>query len=64
MTAGVRSFHRWTSIVFTVAVIINTVAAVLKMQGFWVGMLALVPLILLMVTGLVMFFRRSKEQHA
>jgi len=64
MSAGIRSFHRWTSIVFTVAVIINTIAAVLKMQGFWVGMLALIPLFLLMFTGLYMFFRRSKEHHA
>jgi len=64
MSAGIRSFHRWTSIVFTVAVIFNTIAAVLKMQGFWVGMLALIPLFLLMFTGLYMFFRRSKEHHA
>ena len=64
MSAGIRGFHRWTSIVFTVAVIINTIAAVLKMQGFWVGMLALIPLFLLMFTGLYMFFRRSKEHHA
>ena len=64
MSIGIRNFHRWTSIVFTVAVVINTIAAVLKMQGFWVGMLALIPLFLLMGTGLYMFFRGSKEQRA
>ena len=55
-----RKFHRWTSIVFTAAVVVNTVAAILKMQGLWVGLLALVPLILLMGTGLYMFFRKER----
>jgi hypothetical protein len=64
MSAGIRRFHRWTSIVFTVAVIINTVAAAMKAQAVWIGLLALFPLILLMITGLYMFFRRLKEQHA
>ena len=64
MSAGIRRFHRWTSIVFTVAVIINTVAAAMKAQAVWIGLLALFPLILLMITGLYMFFRRPKEQHA
>jgi hypothetical protein len=66
MSAGVRKFHRWTSIVFTVAVMINTVAAIMKVQEVWIGLLALFPLILLMITGLYMFFRPyfSKERHA
>jgi len=66
MSAGIRKFHRWTSIVFTVAVIINTVAAIMKVQETWIGLLALFPLILLMITGLYMFFRPyfSKERHA
>ena len=64
MSAGIRRFHRWTSIVFTVTVIINTVAAALQAQAVWIGLLALFPLILLMITGLYMFFRRTKEQHA
>ena len=64
MSAGIRMFHRWASVVFTAAGIINTVAAVLKKQGFWVGMLALIPLFLLMFTGLYMFFRKPEERHA
>jgi hypothetical protein len=64
MSAGIRRFHRWTSIVFTIAVVINTVAAAMKAQAVWIGLLALFPLILLMITGLYMFFRRLKEQHA
>jgi uncharacterized membrane-anchored protein len=66
MSAGIRTFHRWTSIIFTGAVLINTVAAVLKMQAVWVGLMALVPLILLIITGLYMFFRPyfARERHA
>jgi hypothetical protein len=63
MSAGIRRFHRWTSIAFTVAVIFNTVAAAMKAQAVWIGLVALFPLILLMITGLYMFFRRLKE-HA
>jgi len=51
----VRQVHRWLSIIFTVAVIINIVAMVREVQAVWVGLLALLPLILLMLTGLYMF---------
>ena len=60
MSPGVRNFHRWTGIVFTATVIINTIAAMLKMQGLWVGLMALVPLFLLMFTGLYMFFKSGR----
>jgi len=53
--SGIRQFHRWTSIVFTVAVIFNTIMLVLNRQATWVGLTALFPLILLMITGLYMF---------
>lgn len=50
-----RQIHRWLSIVFTVAVLINIGAMALEAEAFWVGVLALVPLILLMLTGLYLF---------
>ena len=50
-----RQIHRWLSIVFTVAVIINIVALVQKQQAVWIGLLALAPLILLMASGLYLF---------
>ena len=67
MSHSLRHFHRWTSIVFTVAVIINLVAVAMKQQATWIGLLALFPLILLMITGLYMFAkpylaRRHPEQ--
>ena len=51
----IRQTHRWLSIAFTVAVIVNIIAVVQEKQAVWVGLLALFPLILLMLTGLYMF---------
>ena len=55
MSKGIRTFHRWTGFVLTVAVIINIVALAMKSQAFWIGLLALIPLIAMMVTGLYLF---------
>jgi len=51
----IRQIHRWLSIAFTVAVIINIVALVQKSSAVWVGILALLPLALLLFTGLYLF---------
>lgn len=51
----IRQIHRWVSIVFTVAVIFNIVAMMRGTQAVWVGLLALAPLILLLLTGLYLF---------
>ena len=55
----IRQIHRWVCIVFTVAVIINLVALGTLGQNdpsaVWVGLLALVPLVLLLLTGLYLF---------
>jgi len=53
--SGLRQFHRWTSIVFVAAVIFNTIMLVIGRQATWVGLTALFPLFLLMITGLYMF---------
>ena len=37
------------------AVIINVLAMGLEKQAFWIGLLALLPLILLLLTGLYLF---------
>jgi cellulose synthase/poly-beta-1,6-N-acetylglucosamine synthase-like glycosyltransferase len=50
-----RQIHRWLSIAFTVAVIVNVVALIRQQQAVWVGLLALLPLALLMLTGLYLF---------
>jgi hypothetical protein len=51
----IRQTHRWLSIVFTVAVIINIVAVKLGEYTVWVGLLALVPRFLQLFTGLYLF---------
>ena len=50
-----RQVHRWLSIVFTAAVIANIVALAREEQAVWVGFLALLPLALLLLTGLYLF---------
>jgi cellulose synthase/poly-beta-1,6-N-acetylglucosamine synthase-like glycosyltransferase len=51
----IRQAHRWLSIAFTLAVIANLVALARKEQVVWVGLLALFPLILLLLSGLYLF---------
>ncbi len=51
----IRQTHRWTSIAFTLAVILNFVALGLGSQAVWVGFLALAPLFVLLFTGLYLF---------
>jgi hypothetical protein len=51
----IRQIHRWLSIAFTFAVVANIVAMTLEKQVLWVGLLALFPLVLLLLTGLYLF---------
>jgi hypothetical protein len=51
----IRQAHRWTSIAFTVAVLVNIVAMMRKDPPVWVGLLALFPLVLLLISGLYLF---------
>jgi hypothetical protein len=50
----VRQIHRWLSIAFTVTVVICFVALAVTLP-FWVFYVPLLPLFLLMFTGLYMF---------
>ena len=66
----VRQTHRWLSIAFTVAVIVNIVALGKEQPAVWVGLLALLPLAFLLFTGLYLFVlpyatkRRSARRTA
>jgi hypothetical protein len=51
----VRQTHRWLSMAFTVAVIVNIVAIAQKKYTASVGLLAVVPLALQFFTGLYLF---------
>ena len=55
----IRQTHRWLSVIFTVAVLVNIVLNVAPLASeevtTTVGMLTLLPLSLLLVTGLYLF---------
>ncbi|MEL1265738.1 hypothetical protein [Pseudoxanthomonas putridarboris] len=64
-----RRIHRWLSIAFTVAVIANLVVMGRENLALWVGLLTLLPLALLLLTGLYLFVlpyatRRRGGKHA
>jgi hypothetical protein len=52
----IRQTHRWASIAFTLGVIVNIAAMTGEKPAVWVGLLALLPLILLLFSGLYLFF--------
>jgi purine-cytosine permease-like protein len=51
----VRQTHRWLSMAFTVAVLVNLVAVFTHRYTTWVGLLAVFPLAFLFFTGLYLF---------
>ncbi|HEX2140184.1 MAG TPA: hypothetical protein VHG33_10775 [Woeseiaceae bacterium] len=56
---SIRQTHRWLSITFTVLVVVNVilnfVAPAPEQLVLWVGLLTLLPLALLMFSGLYLF---------
>jgi uncharacterized membrane-anchored protein len=52
---SIRQTHRWLSIAFTLTVIINGIAVVMKKYTTALGLLAVLPLALLFFTGLYLF---------
>jgi hypothetical protein len=51
----VRQFHRWISIAFTLSVIVTFIALALPAPIVWVSYVPLLPLFLLLATGLYLF---------
>ena len=51
----IRQTHRWLSMAFTAAVIVNIVAIAQKKYSTPIGLMAVVPLALQFVTGLYLF---------
>jgi heme A synthase len=51
----IRQTHRWLSMAFTLAVIVNIVAIALKKYTNSIGLLAVIPLALQFFTGLYLF---------
>jgi phosphotransferase system glucose/maltose/N-acetylglucosamine-specific IIC component len=55
LNTWIRQTHRWLSIAFTMGVITYIIAMQWGQPAAWVGFLALVPLILLLISGLYLF---------
>ena len=51
----VRQIHRWLSIIFTLSVIVTFVALAQEKPVVWVSYVPLLPLALLLLTGLYLF---------
>lgn len=51
----IRQIHRWLSIVFTLGMIVNVFNVAGGRPTYWVYFLAIVPLFLLLFTGLYLF---------
>jgi uncharacterized membrane protein SirB2 len=55
----IRQLHRWLSIAFTVGVVTNLIVYSLTGKGhqpaFWWNLLALIPVFLLLLSGLFLF---------
>jgi hypothetical protein len=51
----VRQIHRWLAVTFTVTVIVTFVALAQEDPVVWVSYVPLLPLALLLVTGLYLF---------
>jgi hypothetical protein len=66
---AIRQTHRWLSIAFTVTVVANFVARIWGEPPAWVTYSPLLPLFLLLFSGLYMFVlpyisgRRASEQR-
>ena len=55
MSKWIRKFHRWMSVLFTLAVIGTTIALAQKEPMIWVSYVPLLPLALLFLTGVYLF---------
>lgn len=55
VSKGIRQFHRWVSIAFTLAAIGVFAAPLLGAPAEWVFYLPLLPLALLLISGLCLF---------
>ena len=56
MNNRIRQFHRWGSAAFVLSVVATMVALAQKEPILWVSYLPLLPLALLAISGIYMFF--------
>ena len=52
---GIRQFHRWMSVLFTISVVVTSIALSQEKPVVWVSYVPLLPLALLFLTGAYIF---------
>lgn len=55
MNTWIRQIHRWLALAFTVTVIVTIIALAQEEPIIWVSYVPLLPLALLLITGLYLF---------
>ncbi|RLQ10298.1 hypothetical protein EAD96_02590 [Micromonospora sp. BL1] len=63
MDTRIRQLHRWFSIAFTVTVVVTFVALAQKDPIVWVSYVPLLPLALLLISGLYLFALPYLRRH-
>lgn len=53
--AWIRQAHRWISIAFALAVVANLAAKAARIEAPWLGLVAVIPLLPLLFSGLYLF---------
>lgn len=62
MSKGIRKFHRVVSMVFMATVVITAVTLTIESSAVWVSYVPLLPLFVLMGTGIVMWFPKRRAR--
>jgi hypothetical protein len=55
MSKWIRQVHRWLSVLFVLTIIVTTIALTQPEPTVWVSYVPLIPLFLLLATGIYMF---------
>jgi hypothetical protein len=63
MNKWIRQFHRWVAIAFTATVIITFIALAQEDPIVWISYLPLLPLFLLLLSGLYLFALPYLTKH-
>lgn len=61
MSKRMRRFHRLVSMVFMATVVFTAVALTVDNSVVWVSYVPLLPLFILMITGVVMWFKPRRR---
>ncbi|MBB4839545.1 MULTISPECIES: hypothetical protein [Sphingomonas] len=59
-----RQVHRWSGFIFSIAAVVNIIAVILQANAQWLGLLAVLPLLVLLPTGLYMFAKPYFARNA